>query len=119
MGTKPEDGLIMLRIRGGLRAYAGWLAWGTTLGTALFFAYYALVGRHLWRSGWWAYTVLLAPLPMAIGLVCLIVQLGFHPGEESFIFFREHGFVCFLLLIVVGYASLRWCEDRFAELEIL
>ena len=119
LGEKPEDGMVRLRIRGGLRAYAAWLAWSTMLGMALFFAFYALVGRHLRCSGWWANTVLLAPLLVVIGLVCLSVRLGFYPGNESFLFFREHEFVCFLLLIVVGYASLRWCEDRFAELEIL
>ena len=52
-------------------------------------------------------------------VVCLVVWLGFHPGDESFLFFREHELVCLLVLVVVGYASLRWCEDRFAELEIL
>ena len=117
-GPKPEDH-DQLRIHGGWRAYAWWLAWGTTLGTALFFAYYALVGGHLRRSGWWANTILIAPIPIVIGMVALTVGRGFHPGNESFLFFREHESVCLLLLLTVGYASLRWCEDRFTQLEIL
>ncbi len=117
-GPKPEDH-DQLRIHGGWRAYAWWLAWGSTLGMALLFAYYALVGRHLRRSGWWANTILIAPIPGVIGLILLVAWLGYHPGTESFRFFREHEFVCLLLLLTVSYASLRWCEDRFAELEIL
>jgi hypothetical protein len=56
---------------------------------------------------------------MVTGAVMLIAWRGVHPGNELFLFFRGHWFVCALLLVGTCYVSLRWCEERFAELEIV
>ncbi|MEQ2009298.1 MAG: hypothetical protein ABMA26_21155 [Limisphaerales bacterium] len=108
-----------LRIRHGWLTYTCWLAWTTTLLTTLFFAYYALAGRHLRSSGWWANTVLIAPIPTVLGAVVFAIWLGLNPGDELFLFFRAHRLVCALVLAGTCYVSLRWCERRFAELEIV
>lgn len=115
---KPEEPGSLL-IRGGWLIYACWLAWATTLLTAVFFAYYALAGRHLRSTGWWANTVLIAPIPVVLGGMLFAIWRGFHPGDELFLFFREHWFGCAFLLAGVCFASMRWCERRFAELEIV
>jgi hypothetical protein len=54
-----------------------------------------------------------------MGALLFAIWRGFNPGDELFLFFREHRFVCALLLAGTGFASLRWCERRFVELEIL
>lgn len=115
---KPEEH-ERLRIRHGWFTYNCWLAWATTLLTALFFAYYALVGPHLRSSGWWANTVLIAPVPLVIGAILFAIWRGFNPGDELFLFFRTHWVLCALVLAGACYASLRWCERRFAALQIV
>ncbi len=115
--AKPEEG-AGLRIRLGWLTYAWWLAWGSTLLTAHLFAYYALVGRHLRSTGWWANTVLITPVPVLMGALLFAVWRGFNPGDELLLGFREHWFVCAGALAAFSYGSLRWCERRFAELEI-
>ena len=115
--SKPEEHEL-LRIRHGWLTYTCWLAWFTTLLTALFFAYYALVGPGLKRSGWWANTVLITPVPLVIGAILFAIWRGFNPGDELFLFFRAHWIVCGLMLAGACHASLRLCERRFAEMEI-
>lgn len=107
-----------LRIRFGWLTYAWWLAWGSLLLTALFFAYYALVGRHLRSTGWWANTVLVMPVPVLMGALLFAIWRGCHPGDELLLGFREHWLLCTVVLAGVCHASLGWCERRFAELEI-
>ncbi len=116
-GAKPED-RERLRIRHGWLTYAAWLAWTCTLLMALAFAYYAAVGGRLKQPGWWANTVLLAPLPVVAGAVGFAIWRGFNPGDELFLFFRGHLILCVFLLVGAGHASLRWCERRFSDLEI-
>ncbi len=114
---KPEES-ERLRIHHGWLAYSCWLAWATMLLTTLFFAYYALVGRHLRSGGWWANTALITPIPLVLCTMLFTIWRGLNPGDELFLFFRAHWFGCTLLLAVTCCASLRWCERRFVELEI-
>ena len=115
---KPEEP-ERLRIRHGWFTYACWIAWTTTLLTALFFAYYALVGHHLRSSGWWANTVLALPLPAVMGAMLFAMWRGINLGDELILCFREHWFAGLLLLAATGYASLRWCEQQFVKLELV
>lgn len=115
---KPEEH-ERLRIRQGWITYTCWIAWATTLLTALFFAYYALAGRHLRSDGWWANTVLIAPIPGVLGAMGFASWRGFNPGDELFLLFRTHWFACVLLMVAACFASLRWCERRFTELELV
>lgn len=115
---KPEEH-ERLRIRHAWLTYSCWLAWATTLLTTLFFAYYALVGPRLRSSGWWANTVLVMPVPAVMGLMGFAIWRGCNPGDELFLLFRAHWLVCAVALAAIGCGSLRWCERRFAELEIV
>ncbi len=108
-----------LRIRSGWLAYSGWLACVTVLLMAMAFAYYALVGQRLRVAGWWANTVLVAPVPVVIGAVLLAAWCGVNPGDELLLFYGQHWFGCLLVAVGACYVSLRWCERRFVELEIV
>ena len=116
--SQPEE-RGRLRLRHGWLVYAWWMAGTTTLLTALFFAYYALVGRHLPRTGWWANTVLVAPVPVVLGALIFPAWRGMNPGDELLLGWQHHWPGCLLLVAGVCYGSLRWCEQRFANLEIL